>query len=84
MSAAQVTQEIRKIAAETLNVAEERIELELAAGDIPEWDSLGHVSLLQAVEDHFDIAFDVADAIDAESVEDLVFLVKEYQQRKIA
>jgi acyl carrier protein len=31
---------------------------EMRAGDVPGWDSLGHVNLMFAIEDHFGVQFD--------------------------
>ena len=51
---------------------------ELAVGDIPEWDSVNHVKLLQEIEERFNISIDVADAIDIEDISDLILTVKKY------
>jgi len=69
---------LRKVFCETLHVSPDVYDEELSAGDIPEWDSLGHVTLLQAVEAEFDIAFDAIDAIEIESIGDFLVLVKKY------
>ena len=73
-----IEERIKKAVCESIRISEEIYNYELAAGDIPEWDSIGHVTLLQAVEAEFEIAFDVGDAIDIEDVEDLVAMVKKY------
>ncbi len=41
----------------------------LAYQDIPEWDSVGHMQLIAALEDAFDIMFDTDDIIDFSSYE---------------
>ena len=69
---------LKRIVIETLKISEVAYSEELTAGDIPEWDSIGHVNLLMAVEREFEIAFDVTDAIDIESVGDLQDMVKKY------
>jgi acyl carrier protein len=69
---------LKRIVIETLKISEAAYSEELTAGDIPEWDSIGHVNLLMAVEREFEIAFDVTDAIDIESVGDLQDMVKKY------
>ena len=73
-----IDDKIKTIVCKTLSIPETTYNLELSAGDIPAWDSIGHVTLLQAVEESFNIAFDVEDAIDIESVEDLIDTVKRY------
>lgn len=73
---------IQRIVIATLKIKESDYDEDLAAGDIPEWDSIGHVNLLMAVEQEFSIAFDVTDAIDIESVADLQDMVKKYLAMK--
>lgn len=41
----------------------------LAYQEIPEWDSVGHMQLVAALEDAFDIMFDTDDIIDFNSYE---------------
>ena len=65
-----------------LNISTEIYNEDLGAGDIPEWDSLGHVGLLQAIEKEFDISLDVGDAIDIETISDLVTTVGKYVTEK--
>lgn len=45
---------------------------------IPEWDSVGHMSLVAAVEDAFDIMMDTDDIIDFSSYEKGIELLKKY------
>ena len=75
---------IKKVVCDTLKIDEPTYSVELAAGDIAEWDSLGHVALLQAVESEFGIVFDVGDAIDIESVEDLFMMVRKYTAQTVS
>ncbi|MEM9227301.1 MAG: acyl carrier protein [Verrucomicrobiota bacterium] len=75
-----IESEIKTLVLEQLKISEEPYSEELMAGDIPEWDSLAHVNLLMAVEKHFSIVFDVGDAIDIESVGDLIDAVKRATQ----
>lgn len=63
---------------DTLKLPEADYNEDLTAGDHPQWDSIGHVNLLMAVEEGFGIAFDVTDAIDIESVADLQDMVRKY------
>ena len=44
---------------ETFSVDKAVLKLETAPGDFPEWDSLGHLSLLTSLEEKFSISFDV-------------------------
>ncbi|MBR5091071.1 MAG: acyl carrier protein [Ruminiclostridium sp.] len=42
---------------------------ELKYQDIPAWDSVGHMSLINEIEETFDISMDADDIIDFESFE---------------
>lgn len=54
--------------AETFSVTpEETVKLEYQG--IPEWDSVGHMGLVAAIEDCFDIMMDTDDIIDFSSFE---------------
>lgn len=74
----ELESKLRRIVVDVLKISEGVYNEDLTAGDIPEWDSIGHVNLLMAVEREFEIAFDVTDAIDIESVADLQDMVKKY------
>lgn len=49
------------------------VNLEVCAGlkytEIPAWDSVGHMALISAIEDAFDIMMDTDDIIDLNSYE---------------
>ena len=53
---------------ETLEVTENQLE-GLKYQGIPAWDSVGHMGLVAALEDAFDIMFDTDDIIDFNSYE---------------
>ena len=52
----------------TFEIAEDQVE-QLKYQDIPEWDSVGHMTLIAALEDAFDIMMDTEDIIDFNSYE---------------
>ncbi len=51
---------------ESFEVAEDQLE-DLKYQDIPAWDSVGHMGLIAALEDAFDIMMDTDDIIDLSS-----------------
>lgn len=67
---------VREIAASTFEVPIEQITLELTIGSIPQWDSLGHLGLVSALEEGFGITFDVDELFEVESLADLVRLLE--------
>ena len=69
---------VQTIVADVLKVPLEQVTDVLAIGDIPEWDSVANIRLLQKLEEIFDIEIDAIDALDAEDVFDFVKLVKNY------
>lgn len=64
---------------ESLNVSEDKVKgLEYQA--ISEWDSVGHMGLVAAIEEAFDIMMDTDDIIDFSSFEKgMEILSKNYQ-----
>lgn len=57
-----------KVFTDTLEITEEQTKgLEYTA--IPAWDSVGHMALISALEDTFDIMMDTDDIIDFSSFE---------------
>lgn len=62
----------------TFGVKEETLET-LEYQGIPEWDSVGHMQLIAALEDNFDIMFDTDDIIDFNSYQAGKELLKKYE-----
>lgn len=46
--------------------------------DVSEWDSVGHMSLIAGLEDHFEIEMDIDDIIDFSSYEKGKEILKKY------
>jgi len=68
-----------KIFEEELHVEKDQMN-GLEYQSIPEWDSVGHMSLIAAIEDEFDIMMDTDDIIDFSSFEKgMEILTKNYQ-----
>ena len=78
----KVEEQIKEVVIKQFKIDPSVYHDDLGAGDIPEWDSLGHVNLLMATENHFEISFDVSDAIDVETIADLVDTTKKYVAQK--
>ena len=69
---------LKEIFLSTFKVDESVFDEELAVGDISQWDSLGQVNLLMAVEEGFGITYNAVDAIEVETIGDLIDLVERY------
>jgi acyl carrier protein len=74
-----VEEQIRVLVIETLKISPDLYSEDLAAEDIPQWDSIANIRLLQNTEAAFNISFDVIDAIAVENVSDLIELVQRYR-----
>ena len=46
--------------------------------DIPEWDSMGHMTMIALLEDEFDIMFEMDDIIDFSSFKKGIDTLKKY------
>ena len=56
----------KKVFMEIFEISENELE-NLNYQDIPQWDSLGHMSMVGALEDEFDIMLEMDDIIDFSS-----------------
>lgn len=50
-----LTHQVQAILAEALQVSIESITPDLSFGDLPEWDSLGHMEVMMLLEERFGI-----------------------------
>lgn len=63
---------------ESFGINKEQLNTELKYQSIPEWDSVGHMSLIAALEDAFDIMMEMDDIVDFGSYETGVDTLKKY------
>jgi acyl carrier protein len=71
-----VLTEVREILYNLFNVAPQSVSLETKAADVPEWDSVGHLSLCGSLEEAFGIRFDVDDLPEMNSVRAIVRIIE--------
>ena len=74
----KIEDKVKETVISVLNISEDQYTDELAIGDIPEWDSVNHVLLIQQIEEDFDINLDITDAIDIEDIFDIIATLKKY------
>jgi acyl carrier protein len=60
---------------DTVFLDEVKVTPELSAKDVPEWDSITHVTLIMAVEEGFGIRFRVGEVEATQNVGDLANLI---------
>jgi acyl carrier protein len=53
-----------------------KIDEKTTASDVDEWDSLGHIMLIQAIEEKFNIEFDLDELLDINNVGDIIQITK--------
>ena len=70
-------EKIYKVIAKSLNIDPSSLQEDLGPGDITEWDSLNHISLISALEQEFQVKLDVDEALDMETVGDIVEIFEE-------
>jgi acyl carrier protein len=58
------------------DVDPQSISLDTQPGDVPGWDSMGHVTLASSLEREFNISFDVDDLMAMENVREIFRIVK--------
>lgn len=62
---------------ESLDVKEDQV-VGLTYQSVPAWDSVGHMGLIAAIEDAFDIQFETDDIVEFGSFEKGIELLKKY------
>ena len=61
-----------------LSITEDKLTENLTYQDIPEWDSVGHMSLISELEETFDIMMDTDDIIDFNSYKKGMEILNKY------
>ncbi len=72
-----IKEKIFDIVAEVCETDATNITGESTIGDFPQWDSMGHLTILSKVEEAFDINFEPEEMMDLEDVDDIVKAVEE-------
>ena len=67
----------KEIMMEAFDVTEDQLE-GLKYQDIPEWDSVGHMTMTAMLEEAFDIMLDTDDIIDFSSYEKGIEILRKY------
>jgi acyl carrier protein len=69
----------KKAFLESLEISNENILDNLKYNDIEEWDSIGHMGLISAIEDVFEITVETNDVIDFSSFKKGKEILKRYK-----
>ena len=63
----------------SLNIDDSVFNDKLQYNDIPEWDSIGHMSLISSLEDEFSISIETDDIVDYSSYKKGIEILKKYK-----
>lgn len=72
----EIEKKVIEIVSEVCNVSIDEISLTSAVGDFPQWDSMGQMTILQKIEEVFEISFEPEEMMDIEDVNDIINAVK--------
>jgi len=75
MDADQTKKDVLSLIGEQFSFPKEKIKDSLGPGDLPRWDSIGHMQLVQKLENHFKISFSVFDIMEFNTVTDICLTV---------
>ena len=62
----------------SLTISDETFNEELKYNEIPEWDSIGHMTLISGIEDEFKISIETDDVINLSSFKEGIKILKKY------
>lgn len=68
----EIKNKVCEIVAEICSVEVSEVNENSTVGDFPQWDSVGHLSILSQVEEAFDISFEPEEMMEMEDVKDIV------------
>lgn len=73
------TEKYSNIFKTALNISDEKLNENLKYNEIDEWDSIGHMALVAALEDEYKISFETDDIIDFSSFKKGIEILKKYK-----
>ena len=59
----------KNVFSKSLSIESSKVSSGLKYNDIPEWDSIGHMTLISELEENFSISIDTDDIVDFSSFE---------------
>ena len=73
----EIKNKVCEIVAGICGVEVSEVSENSTVGDFPQWDSVGHLSILSKVEETFDISFEPEEMMEMEDVKDIAEAVGE-------
>ena len=68
-----------EICTKSLSIDTKKFNEKIKYNDVPEWDSIGHMTLMSELEDGFDISIDTDDIIEFSSFKKGIQILKKYK-----
>ena len=68
-----------EIFSKTFSIDKKKFNEKIKYNDIPEWDSIGHMTLMSELEEGFNISIDTDDIIDFSSFKKGIQILKKYK-----
>jgi acyl carrier protein len=68
-----------EIFTKALSIDIKKFNEKIKYNDVPEWDSIGHMTLMSELEEGFDISIDTDDIIDFSSFKKGIQILKKYK-----
>ena len=72
-------EKLKKIFIESLSIEGDKFTESLEYNAIPEWDSIGHMTLMSGLEEGFKITIDTDDIVDFSSFKKGMEILKKYK-----
>ena len=69
----------KNVFSKSLSIETSKVSSDLKFNDIPEWDSIGHMTLISGLEEEFNISIETDDIIDFSSFEKGKEILKKYK-----
>ena len=63
---------------QSLSMDEKKFNEKIKYNEIPEWDSIGHMTLMSSLEEKFSISMDTDDIVDFSSFKKGIEILEEY------
>ena len=77
-----LNKQVRNILAEAIQVPIEMIAPNLEFGDLPQWDSLGHMELMMQLEEEYGIEINADTIAELVSIAEICTFIEEQQNGK--
>ena len=72
-------EQYQKIFIESLSIESKKFNDDIKYNEIPEWDSIGHMTLMSGLEEGFKIALETDDIIEFDSYKKGIEILKKYK-----